>query len=244
MKHLFRALSVLIAVLITGVGAQATTLSDLFNGGSITAGDKLFDRWSLSYYDASDGRAFNPANIDVTPLTDGGTNPGPGLLFTVSDNELSVTGDGIFAYVDVMFGFRASVLDPTMSIVGNSLELTSGFVTNSGDNGFYIHEDIGTTAGGSNLGTESVEFSWLDPNLVESISDSATFAQQSGVWVTKNILVWATSTDETAELSGFEQRFVQEAGGNPSEVVPEPATFALMALGLVGVAAVRRVKKN
>ncbi|GLI39971.1 PEP-CTERM sorting domain-containing protein [Geobacter hydrogenophilus] len=245
MKHLIRAVSVLLLVLLTGVGAQATPLSDLFNGGSITAGDKLFDNWQLRYYDTSDPtRNFNAANIDVTPLTDGGTNPGPGLQFTVSNSELSVTGDGIYAYVDLMFGFRATVLDPTMRIVGNSLELTDGSVTMTGDNGFYIHEDIGTTAGGSNLGTKSVEFSWLDSSLIESLSDSATFAQQSGVWVTKNIVVWATSTAETADLAGFEQRFAQEAGGNPNEVVPEPATFALMALGLVGVVVARRTKKQ
>lgn len=247
MKYLTRASSVLLLVLFTSTGAQATLLSDLFNGGSITAGDKLFDNWQMVNYVASDSaRSFNAANIDVTPLSDGGTNPGPGLQFTVSNNELSVTGDGIYAFVDLMFGFRASVLDPTMRIRDNSLTLTDASLAwdpgdGSFDLGTYIRETIGSAAGQDDLGVKDVEFSVFgDPEVVISNTlDSATFAPQSEIWVTKNILVWSVDGTDTADLFGFEQRFSQTTA-----TVPEPSTLLLTCLGIAGLVALRRGKKQ
>ena len=48
MKQLIRILPLMVTVLLAAGSAHAIPLSDLFNGGSITVGDKLFDKWQLS----------------------------------------------------------------------------------------------------------------------------------------------------------------------------------------------------
>ncbi len=219
-------------------GAQAITLGELFDGGSITAGDKVFDSWYLEDYYASDFRQFNPANIDVTSLNDGGLNPGPGLNFSVSNGELGIAGDNIYAYIDLMFGFRVSVLDPLLRIKDNSLSL-NGFLLYEEDGmndlGFYIRETIGTQPGADDLGIKDAEVSVLFNELTDEAADSASFSPLDEIWVTKNILVWAWEDTDSATLTQFEQRFSQE-------IIPEPSTVVLMLLGLVGLVAVGKRK--
>jgi len=237
MRRAIAIVGVLAFVLAAAGVSYAVPLSDLLNGGSITAGDKLFDNWTYTYDTSDPSRSFNAANIEVTALTGGGLNPGPGLSFFASNNELLVAGDGVYAFVDLMFGFRVSVLDPGYKIKDNSLTLTTADVAPSGDNGSYIMETIGTAPMASNLGTNNVEYSWLDPSfngpgLIANISSYANFAPQSEVWVTNNILVWASDTTEMAGVGLFEQRFSQVPAG-----LPEPGMLALLALG--GVALLR-----
>jgi hypothetical protein len=251
MNKILQILGAFVLAIAAG-GAQAIPLSDLLAGQSITAGDKVFDEWRLISEIYSDpSLTVDPSNIDVTALNDGGLDPGPGLSFSVSNGALDVTGDGLYAFIDYMFGFRVTVTDPAFLIKDNSLHITNALVTNSGDNGVAIQEFVGTdptlveVPGDSSLpdlGVKYVEFSYLDPTfggpgLIDNLTDSVSFDPQSQIWVSKDILVWASDTNETASLTGFEQRFSQVAS------VPEPSTWLLMVAGAAGLGLGRRKRR-
>ena len=232
MRRGIALVGVLVLVLTAAGVSHAVPLSTLLNGDSIIAGDKLFDSWSVVYYDNSDPtRGFNADNIDVAGFSDGSLNPGPGLDFTVSNEELKVFGDGIYAYIDLMFTFRVSVLDPTLVITDNTLKMGTASINHpdhpGSDTGIFIKETIETAPGMADLGSKEIEFSYMDPGgLTANLTDSAVFAPQNEIWVTKNILVWAAGSNDYAYLMSFTQRFSQSPVG-----VPEPGMLALLALG-------------
>jgi len=234
---LYRILAALALALAASSGAQAIPLSTLLSGGSIQAGDKLFDNWSTPIFSASDAnRSFNAANIDVTALNDGGLTPGPGLKFTVSNGELSVAGNDIYASIDLTFGFRASVLASGLGINGSTQAFGPGgaywLILSDGSNnsGSSISEKMGTALNLEDLGKELIEFSVLDSvgSPASQQTSSANFAPRNSVWVTNNIMVWSADVGDSAGLYNFEQRFSQTS-------VPEPGTLWLLGLAFVGM---------
>ena len=223
----------ILALTLASLNTHAIPLSDLLSGQTIIAGDKLFDQWSILSTGSSDQRTVNTGNIEVSALIGGGLDPGPGLHFELLNDEFLLEGDGAGAFLEFVFGFRVTVLDPGFLIKDNSLYLTAATLINPSElTRVYIEEFIfGDSARSDLLGVKDVEFSRVydaQGNLVDQTTktfDSAEFDPRSSIYVTKNILIEASALGEFARLESFEQRFSQTA-------IPVPGSSLLLGLGL------------
>jgi hypothetical protein len=193
------------------------TLDELFGGGSIQTNDKLFDNWALERNIGS----IEPdlSQIDVVGLDNGGTNSGSGLKYN-ANGELFVD---FFDFIDLAFNYQVSVLNPSMMIVGNSLEILTYDAT---DDGFITVDETVFDQSFFSLGTKHVE---IDPYFgTIDLFDELEFDEQSLLIIEKEIYIDAFSG--SAELIMFEQRFSQ---------VPEPETLVLFGISLASLGFVR-----
>lgn len=226
---LITPLSILLLSLYSINSAEAALLSDLLSGSSVTAADKLFDQWAVTFQSSSDGSVPNYAGININPLNDGGLHPGPGINIDFG-NQMSVTGDGIFAFTDLTLDFHVSSLgnkieDNSLSFLNNLPTLTY-VADGSNDLGVAVKEWVYADALHTILLAQKyIEYSVLDnvSNLINP--DWAEFTPYQEIFVEKNFLVWSVDTTDTATLNGIEQRFSQ---------VPEPGILLLLSMGLIG----------
>ncbi len=212
---------------------DAITLYDLAFDGIpyITAGDKKFDSWTVNTtYDVNVYEVAQSIaeNITVTPLPDGGLDPGPGLRYDVYSEALSIFYPNEFTSIFFEFSFRVSTLNDLL-IKDNSLLYPPGGAWmgyTPGEYGAYgtgsaIGETVNNTPGfDSPLGHKRIAFN-IDVGGVEDITySSVSFSPTNEIWVTTDIYVWASLENQLAAINNFEQRFSQTP-------VPEPATMLL-----------------
>jgi hypothetical protein len=202
----------------------------------LTVGDKLFSDWTLPFVEIVDfgGGTLEPefTQVEVVPLVDDALNPG--LKFNVNGQLVALGLD----VLHVEFGFHVSTLDGSARIKDNSLSIEDGFsFTGTGGN-ITIFELI-ADASGADLGVKDV---FADNELQQfQLTDSADFAPQSDIFVTKVIVLFGTTGSVDASLEMFTQRFSQVQSDGQ---IPEPASVAVWCALVAGVAYVTAIRRS
>lgn len=223
-KRLAGVVTVCVALLGITAESHAVPLQALFDGQDLVVDDKVFSDWELQFlnFSAAGGPDFNL--IDVQPLNDQPLNPG---IRFVSNGQLAITDTD---FIDLRFGFSVATLSGAALIKDNSLEMRDFSFGGAGGR-ITIDETIFDVSPAI-LGSKSVE---AYPRFgIFNLVDVAEFALQSKIFVEKDIFIEGEFAGDTVSLNVFDQRFSQ---------VPEPATAAMLCLGLAGLALLAWARK-
>jgi hypothetical protein len=227
-RFLFQALAAGLVVLgFSALEARAgyvplpTTLDLLLPAGSFTtvAAPTETDTFSnFSYSTSPVGSPPTAADITVKAFNAG---PEAGLTFSGAFNALAGTT------VDYSFGY--TVTAPAGHFLTDAT-LSGVFSTFAGTGTGSIGETLINAATGAVVGTMEIT---SGPPIVAS--DTINFAGVSSIIVEKDLILNGGSNG--ASLSIFNQGF-------SSSGVPEPASFALLGIGMAGFLAFRRFFKK
>ena len=228
-----------LALVAATCSAHAVPLSTLLQpGGSIVAGGTAFSAWSESSFTSSDNAPIDRDGIDVQALSDGGDDPGPGIGFDFGD-QMSFAGSGSPGLRQFVLGYRVSApasrqIRASSLAFGDAFSVLSWLSDGNNNLGMSIESWV-YDASDNLLAHAAVEFSVLDDTITRNLSAVSSFAPQDEIRVETAFRAWSRDVDDAARLRGFEQRF-----SHVQMQVPEPASLALLCLGLFGAAAARR----